>query len=105
MCVLLSGSKSPSQMASAQSSQLKDEVQDCCNAEPCGSRYLEAAEYFEASDAHLRSRYALEPHIPQFAKFSSARDLRVLEIGAGIDADYLEWLSARPDAAGLDRSA
>src|SRR5205809_797716 len=105
MCVLLSGSKSPSQMASAQSSQLKDEVQDFWNAEPCGSRYLEAAEDFEAFEAHLRSRYALEPHIPQFAKFSSARDLRVLEIGAGIGADYLEWLRAGADATGIDLSA
>src|SRR5213593_961216 len=105
MCVLLSGSKSPSQMASAQSSQLKDEVQDFWNAEPCGSRYLEAAEDFEAFEAHLRSRYALELHIPQFAKFSSARDLRVLEIGAGIGADYLEWLRAGADATGIDLSA
>src|SRR5438046_8755799 len=105
MCVLLSGSKSPSQMSSAQSSQLKDEVQDFWNAEPCGSRYLEGAEDFEAFDAHARSRYALEPHIPQLGKFSSARDLRVLEIGAGIGADYLEWLRAGADATGVDLAA
>src|SRR2546430_802364 len=98
MCVLLSGSKSPSQIASAQSSQLKDEVQDFWNAEPCGSRYLEAAEDFEAFDAHARSRYALEPHISQFAKFSLARGLRVLEIGVGMGADYLEWLRAGADS-------
>ncbi len=105
MCVLLSGSKSPSQMSSAQSSQLKDEVQDFWNAEPCGSRYLEGAENFEAFDAHARSRYALEPHISQFAKFSLARGLRVLEIGVGMGADYLEWLRAGADATGIDLSA
>ena len=44
-------------MASAQSSLLKDEVQDFWNAEPCGSRYLEGAEDFEAFEAHARSRY------------------------------------------------
>ena len=97
--------ESPLKMASAQSPQLKDEVREFWNAEPCGSRYLEAAEDFEAFEAHLRSRYALEPHIPQFAKFSSARDLRVLEIGAGIGADYLEWLRAGADATGIDLSA
>src|SRR5437773_12505505 len=101
MCVLLSGSKSPSQMSSAQSSQLKDEVQDCWNAEPCGSRYLEGAENFEAFDAHARSRYALQPHISQFAKFSVARCLRAPEIGVGIGADYLEWLRAGGEAPGM----
>src|SRR5438445_811742 len=84
-------------MASAQSPQLKNEVRDFWNAEPCGSRYLEGAEDFEAFDAHARSRYALEPHISQFAKFSLARGLRVLEIGVGMGADYLEWLKAGAD--------
>src|SRR5438094_9804064 len=104
MCVLLSGSKSPSHMSSAQSSQLKEEVQDFWNAEPCGSRYLEGAENFEASDAHARSRYALEPHISQFAKFSLARGLRVLEIGGGMRGDSLAWLRAGADATGIDLS-
>jgi ubiquinone/menaquinone biosynthesis C-methylase UbiE len=94
-----------SKMASAQSSQLKDEVQDFWNAEPCGSRYLEGAEDFEAFEAHARSRYTLEPHIPQFAKFPSARGLRVLEIGVGMGADYLEWLKAGANATGIDLSA
>jgi len=48
-------------MASTQSPQLKNEVRDFWNAEPCGSRYLEGAEDFEAFDAHARSRYAPEP--------------------------------------------
>jgi hypothetical protein len=68
--VLLSGS--PSQMASAQNSQLKDEVRHFWNAEPCGSRYLEGADDLEAFEAQARSRYALEP---QHTKFSSARGL------------------------------
>jgi len=60
-------------MASVQSPQLKDEVQDFWNAEPYGSRYLEGAEDFEAFEAHARSRYAPDTQIPQFAKFPSAR--------------------------------
>jgi len=48
-------------MASAQNSQLKDEVRHFWNAEPCGSRYLEGADDLEAFEAHARSRYALEP--------------------------------------------
>ena len=92
-------------MASAQSPQLKNEVRDFWNAEPCGSRYLEGADDFQAFDAHARSRYALEPHIPQLAGFSSGRGLRVLEIGVGMGADYLEWLKAGANASGVDLSA
>jgi ubiquinone/menaquinone biosynthesis C-methylase UbiE len=103
-CACYYPARIPSQMASAQSSQLKDEVQDFWNAEPCGSRYLQGAEDFAAFEAHARSRHALEPHIPQFAKFSSARGLRVLEIGVGMGADYLEWLKAGANASGVDLS-
>ncbi|HEV2731362.1 MAG TPA: class I SAM-dependent methyltransferase [Terriglobales bacterium] len=97
--------ESPLKMASAQIPQLKDEVRDFWNTEPCGSRYLEGTDDFDAFEAHARSRYTLEPHIPQFAKFSSARGLRVLEIGVGMGADYLEWLRAGANAAGVDLSA
>jgi hypothetical protein len=49
---------------------LKGEVRDFWNSEPCGSRYLEGAADF---DAHARARYALEPHIQEFAQFNGAR--------------------------------
>ena len=81
---------------------LKDEVRDFWNADPCGSRYLGELTDFEA---HARARYQLEPYIPGFAKFSSSRGLRVLEIGVGMGADYLEWLKAGANATGVDLSA
>ena len=55
--------------------------------------------------AHARVRYLLEPHIPEFAGFATARGLRVLEIGVGTGADYLEWLKVGARATGVDLSA
>jgi ubiquinone/menaquinone biosynthesis C-methylase UbiE len=82
-------------------SDLKNEVQEFWNADPCGTRYLDSEEDFEA---HARARYALEPYIPEFAQFASSRGLRVLEIGVGMGADYLEWLKAGARATGIDMS-
>jgi ubiquinone/menaquinone biosynthesis C-methylase UbiE len=81
---------------------LKEEVREFWNAEPCGSRYLGELADFEA---HSRARYELEPYIPEFAQFSSSRGLKVLEIGVGMGADYLEWLKAGANATGVDLSA
>jgi ubiquinone/menaquinone biosynthesis C-methylase UbiE len=50
-------------------------------------------------------RYDLEPYIAEFAQFGSARGLRVLEVGVGMGADYLEWLKAGADAIGVDISS
>ena len=81
---------------------LKNEVRDFWNSEPCGTRYLNHQDDFES---HARARYALEPYIPEFAGFASARGLQVLEIGVGMGADYLEWLKAGAQATGVDMSA
>lgn len=80
----------------------KEDVRDFWNADPCGSRYMQDKDDFEA---HTRARYALEPYIFDFAKFSQARGLRVLEVGVGMGADYLEWLKAGASATGVDLSA
>ncbi len=90
----------------------KEEVWRFWNAEPCGTRYLQPsagslpqdcgrwlAEHFKA---HARARYALEPHIAEFAGFRSAAGKKVLEIGVGMGADYLEWLKAGAQATGID---
>jgi len=79
----------------------KKEVRQFWDAEPCGSRYLEQRQDFEA---HARMRYALEPYIHEFADFKSARGLKVLEIGVGMGADYIEWLKAGALATGVDLS-
>lgn len=79
----------------------KEAVTDFWNADPCGTRYLEGTQDFEA---HARARYQLEPFIFDFADFQSARGLKVLEIGVGMGADYLEWLKAGAQAQGVDLS-
>lgn len=92
----------------------KGRVRRFWEAEPCGSRYLEQpasaprerGEEWSAENfaAHSRIRYALEPHIPGFAKFELARGKKVLEIGVGMGADYLQWLKAGAQATGVDIS-
>jgi ubiquinone/menaquinone biosynthesis C-methylase UbiE len=81
---------------------LKNDVRDFWNADPCGTRYLGEQSDF---DAHARARYQLEPHIPKFAGFAQSSGKRVLEIGVGMGADYLEWLKAGAIATGVDLSA
>jgi 2-polyprenyl-3-methyl-5-hydroxy-6-metoxy-1,4-benzoquinol methylase len=84
------------------STATKEAVKDFWNAEPCGTRYLGGPQDF---NAHARARYELEPFIFDFAGFSSARGLKVLEIGVGMGADYLEWLKAGALVTGVDLSA
>jgi ubiquinone/menaquinone biosynthesis C-methylase UbiE len=81
---------------------LKEELRDFWNADPCGSRYLGSADDF---DAHARARYQLEPHIQEFAGFARCGGQRVLEIGVGMGADYLEWLKAGAHAKGVELSS
>jgi ubiquinone/menaquinone biosynthesis C-methylase UbiE len=80
----------------------KSDVREFWSAEPCGTRYLEDSESF---DSHTRARYQLEPYIRGFAQFDFARGRRVLEIGVGMGSDYLEWLKAGANAAGVDISS
>lgn len=84
------------------STVLKEAVRDFWNREPCGARYLNGSEGFAA---HARARYELEPFIIDFADFPNARGLKVLEIGVGLGADYLEWLKAGAQATGVDLSS
>lgn len=80
----------------------KEKVRQFWDSDPCGTRYLDGAEDFEA---HARARYSLEPFIPEFAAFALSGRQKVLEIGVGMGADYLEWLRAGAIATGVDLSA
>ena len=80
----------------------KNEVRQFWDADPCGSRYLQQRRDFEGQ---ARMRYALEQHIADFANFKSSRGMKVLEIGVGMGADYLEWLKAGARATGVDLSS
>lgn len=80
----------------------KEDVTQFWDTDPCGTRYLEGKNDF---DAHARTRYELEPFIFDFADFHSARGLKVLEIGVGMGADYLEWLRGGAHATGIDASS
>jgi ubiquinone/menaquinone biosynthesis C-methylase UbiE len=79
----------------------KSAVREFWNADPCGTRYLADKDDFEA---HAHARYKLEPFIFDFAQFKDSRGLKVLEIGVGMGADYLEWLKAGAQATGVDLS-
>ena len=89
-----------SMASGASAAGLKTTVADFWNAEPCGSRYLNHADFA----AHARERYSLEPFIPDFAGFRSSGGKRVLEIGVGMGADYEQWLRAGAIATGVDVS-
>lgn len=81
--------------------QGQDAVRDYWNRESCGERYG-AGEGREFYESHSRLRYALEPWIRPFAKFEEGAGLRVLEMGVGMGADYLNWRRAGARAIGVD---
>jgi ubiquinone/menaquinone biosynthesis C-methylase UbiE len=86
----------------ANSLDLKQRVAEFWDLQPCGTRYFDTHSAFKS---HADARYQLEPHIPVFAGFSSARGLKVLEVGVGIGADYEQWLNAGAIATGIDLSS
>jgi SAM-dependent methyltransferase len=63
------------------------------NSEACGERYGIDQEEI---------RYRLEPHIVSFADFPSAKGRRVLEVGIGMGADFLQWVRHGAEATGID---
>jgi ubiquinone/menaquinone biosynthesis C-methylase UbiE len=81
---------------------LKAAVKEHWEDEACGTRYGIAADrklYFEEISA---VRYDLEPYIPPFADFKSAKGKAVLEIGVGAGADFQNWCTYALQATGVD---
>jgi ubiquinone/menaquinone biosynthesis C-methylase UbiE len=98
-------SKNSERKPELKNSNLKNDIREFWNSDPCGTRYLDGTNQSEEFEAHVRARYELEPYIPEFASFESARGLKVLEIGVGMGADYLQWLKAGAHATGIDMSS
>ena len=85
---------------------LKKDVHDFWQQESCGEAYAIGSERAEQLRSQARTRYALEPYIPAFARFEEGAGRRVLEIGVGMGADHLEWALHRPAIlTGIDITA
>jgi SAM-dependent methyltransferase len=80
----------------------KQQVFDFWNRAACGEElYLPEADR-AGYEAQARSRYQLEPYVAEFARFESARGLRVLEIGVGLGADHQRFAESAADLHGID---
>ena len=83
---------------------LKARVRDHWDREPCGTRGLDEPDARARQAQAEAERYAVDEHIPAFARFSAARDLDVLEIGVGAGTDFVQWLRHGARATGVDLS-
>ena len=80
----------------------KQQVHDFWNEASCGEKlYLRGSDR-EAYASHARERYELEPYIPEFAGFDTAKGNRVLEIGVGMGADHQRFAQAGAELYGID---
>jgi 2-polyprenyl-3-methyl-5-hydroxy-6-metoxy-1,4-benzoquinol methylase len=81
----------------------KNKVRDFWEDEVCGTRYgVESDDKTIDLEQMAKARYRLEPYIPEFAEFQSAKGKEVLEIGVGGGVDFASWLKAGAKAAGID---
>lgn len=83
--------------------ELKNQVRDYWNNQPCGTQFSEAVpfskEYFANIEEH---RYTIEPEIFSFAQFTRYRGKTILEVGTGAGSDFTQWVRAGADATGID---
>jgi ubiquinone/menaquinone biosynthesis C-methylase UbiE len=81
----------------------KRRVRDFWSQAPCGEVYAQGDLLPARLEAQARTRYQLEPYLPEFARFGEGRGRDVLEVGVGMGADHLEWARSRPRSlTGID---
>jgi ubiquinone/menaquinone biosynthesis C-methylase UbiE len=81
---------------------LKERVKEHWESEACGTRYGSETNRKRFFDEISKARYTLEPYIPAFADFPSARGKTILEIGVGAGADFQNWCNQAYHATGVD---
>jgi SAM-dependent methyltransferase len=84
-------------------SQALIDVREFWEAQACGEVYGSGPTQRQWFASHAAARYALEPYIPEFARFPEGSDRDVLEIGVGLGADHAEWAKSSPRSlTGID---
>ena len=82
---------------------LKAQVHDFWQANPCGSKFAEeeigSREFFARVEQH---RYQTEWHIPEVVNFERWRNRDVLEIGCGLGTDAVNFARAGARYTGID---
>src|SRR5690349_2527984 len=82
---------------------LKAEVKTFWNRQSCGTGIAHSQkfsrEYFKEVEAW---RYSDQPFVHSFAQFTRYHGKRVLEVGFGAGADFVQWLRAGALASGVD---
>jgi len=82
--------------------EAKHRVHDFWNQASCGENVYLSTNSCEGYSRQLEERYRLEPFIPPFAEFKSAKGRKVLEIGVGLGADHQRFAEAGADLYGID---
>jgi ubiquinone/menaquinone biosynthesis C-methylase UbiE len=73
------------------------------NEQSCGEVYATGSSDQEYYSTHSAARYALEPYLVEFARFTDGRNKDVLEVGVGMGADHCEWARSKPRSlSGID---
>jgi SAM-dependent methyltransferase len=81
----------------------KERIRDFWNQAPCGEVYAQGDLLPARLEAQARTRYQLEPYLPEFARFAEGRGRDVLELGVGMGADHQEWARSGPRSlTGID---